>query len=153
MGRLVVFSYTSSHLFLRCGSSFALSYSLTLLKPELRFLTPCPTCVHIIFVQQDLLSCVCVRVCEVWPYTVYGAGKNDFWSPSHRHGLSILSTQLLSLKPKSERSFTRTEENTKQQLDEIFKWCHKWLTIHIQSRKANKFIINQLSLTLTSRFC
>lgn len=46
----------------------------------------------------------------------------------------------------------RTEEETKQQLDENFKWYHKWLTIHIQSRKANKVNINQLSLTLTSRF-
>ena len=46
----------------------------------------------------------------------------------------------------------RTEEDTKRQLDENFKWCHKWLTIHIQSRKANKVSINQLSLTLASRF-
>lgn len=64
----------------------------------------------------------------------------------------ILNTQLFSFKPKLERSFMRTEEDTKQQLDENFKWCHKWLTIHIQSRKANKVNINQLSLTLTSRF-
>lgn len=47
----------------------------------------------------------------------------------------------------------RTEENTKQQLEEICKWRHKWLTIHMQDRKANKFSINQPSLMLTSRFC
>lgn len=63
MGRLAVFSYTSSHLFLHYHLNFALSYSLILLKSELRFLTPCPTCVHIIFMQQDLPSCVCVHVC------------------------------------------------------------------------------------------
>lgn len=47
----------------------------------------------------------------------------------------------------------RTEENTKRQLDEILKWYHKWPTTHIQSRKANKLNINQLILTLTSRYC
>lgn len=118
--------YTPFHLFLCYGFTLALSYFLILLKPELRFLTPCPTCVHIIFMQQHPLSCVCVRVCmcvcEVCPYTAYGTDKNDyFWSQIHRHGLSLLSTQLLSLKPKLETDFMRTEENTKQQLDEIFK--------------------------------
>lgn len=118
MGGLAVFSYTSSHLFLCSGSTLAVSYSLILLKPELRFLMPCPTCVHIIFMQPHPLSCVS----EVWPYTdrITALVKMIISEVRFTEGLSILSTQLLSLKPKLERVFMRTE-NTKQQLHEIFK--------------------------------
>lgn len=66
---------------------------------------------------------------------------------------TVYPKQFFSFNSKLERPFMRTEENTKRHLDEILKWYHKWPTIHIQSRKANKLNINQLILTLTSRHC
>lgn len=98
-------------------------------------------CAHLISVQKGLLSCAC----QAWTYTACGTGKNAYlWSQIRSHGLCILSTQLLSFKPKLERSVVRTEENTKQQLDDIFKWCYKrWNHPHTGAEEQiNSVLIN-----------